>query len=83
MQGVAGRVVSPVTQAIAAKSTNHTQRRGLQPQGLQPRRSWTVLATHRVDISVDGNTTVLDVEEGQSILEAALEQGLELSHDCE
>ena len=37
---------------------------------------------YRVDIDFNGRTETLEVEEGQTILEVALEQGLELSHDC-
>ena len=29
-----------------------------------------------------GGVTVLDVEEGNTVLETALDNGLELSHDC-
>lgn len=47
------------------------------------RRHGNVAVTaHRVDINVQGRTEVLEVAEDQTILEVALEQGLELSHDC-
>lgn len=39
-------------------------------------------AAYTVDIEHAGGTTTLDVEEGDTILETALEAGLELSHDC-
>jgi len=35
-----------------------------------------------VEIEHDNGTTTLEVEDGQTILEAALDSGLELSHDC-
>ena len=40
------------------------------------------MTAHRVDINVHGRTEVIEVEENQTILEVALEQGIELSHDC-
>lgn len=36
----------------------------------------------QVDIQHDAGTTRLEVDEDQTILEAALDSGLELSHDC-
>lgn len=36
----------------------------------------------QVEIEHDNGTTTLKVGEEQTILEAALENGLELSHDC-
>ena len=39
-------------------------------------------AAYTVEIEHAGGTTALDVEEGDTILETALEAGLELSHDC-
>ena len=41
-----------------------------------------VCSVVQVAIEHVGGTTVLTVEDDQSILEAALDQGLELSHDC-
>lgn len=40
------------------------------------------LLAYKVEIQHDNGTTTLDVEEGTTILDAALETGLELSHDC-
>lgn len=37
---------------------------------------------YKVDIDVNGRAETLEVGEDQTILEVALEQGLELSHDC-
>ncbi len=36
----------------------------------------------QVEIQHDGQSTKLEVEEGTTILDAALDSGLELSHDC-
>jgi ferredoxin len=36
----------------------------------------------KVEIEHENGTTILDVDEGTTILDAALETGLELSHDC-
>ena len=46
------------------------------------RHSQVAVTAHRVDINVHGRTEVIEVEENQTILEVALEQGIELSHDC-
>ena len=40
------------------------------------------LQAHRVEIEHASGVTTLEVEEGQTILETALDAGLELSHDC-
>lgn len=40
------------------------------------------ITAYRVDININGRTEVLEVGEDQTILEVALEQGIELSHDC-
>lgn len=45
-------------------------------------RRYVAVTAHRVDINVHGRTEVLEVAENQTILEVALEQGIELSHDC-
>lgn len=42
----------------------------------------TRITAHRVDINFNGRTETLEVAEDQTILEVALEQGIELSHDC-
>jgi ferredoxin len=39
-------------------------------------------AAHRVEVEHGGKTTVLEVEDGASILDAALDAGLDLPHDC-
>ena len=41
-----------------------------------------LLLQQQVEIQHDAGSTVLEVEEDQTILEAALDSGLELSHDC-
>ena len=41
-----------------------------------------ILLQQQVEIQHDAGSTVLEVEEDQTILEAALDSGLELSHDC-
>lgn len=46
------------------------------------RHTQVAVTAHRVDINVHGRTEVIEVEENQTILEVALEQGIELSHDC-
>ena len=46
------------------------------------RHSQAAVTAHRVDINVHGRTEVIEVEEDQTILDVALEQGIELSHDC-
>lgn len=41
-----------------------------------------LVQAYKVAIDVNGRTEHLEVAEDQTILEVALEQGLELSHDC-
>lgn len=40
------------------------------------------MATRKVEIEHAGGTTILDVKDGESILEVALDNGLDLPHDC-
>lgn len=40
------------------------------------------ITAYKVDINFNGRTETLEVAEDQTILEVALEQGIELSHDC-
>jgi len=40
------------------------------------------LRAHRVEIETGSGLVVLEMEPGETILEAALDQGVELSHDC-
>lgn len=42
----------------------------------------TRLTAHTVEIEYSGGKTTLNVEEGETILDSALDAGLELSHDC-
>ena len=57
--------------------------RPLAPATNHRRRPATVPVTaHRVEINVNGRIEVLEVADDQTILEVALEQGIELSHDC-
>ena len=48
----------------------------------QTHQTCTRLQAFKVEIEHPGGTTVLDVEEGSTVLETALDAGLELSHDC-
>ena len=36
----------------------------------------------RVELDVQGQVHTLEVEEGETILQTALDNGIELSHDC-
>lgn len=40
------------------------------------------LHAHRVEIETRTGIEVISVEEGETILSAALDQGIELTHDC-
>lgn len=52
------------------------------PIPCRPQLRRFAVTAHRVDINVHGRTEVIEVEADQTILEVALEQGIELSHDC-
>lgn len=41
-----------------------------------------VVRSHKVEIDQNGEVHVLDVPEGRTILEVALDKGLDLPHDC-
>ncbi len=49
-------------------------------QGRAQHRS--LLRSHKVTVDYDGGTVELEVPEGATILEAALDKGIELKHDC-
>lgn len=41
-----------------------------------------ICAAHRVEIETRTGVEVITVEEGDTILQTALDQGIELTHDC-
>ena len=45
-------------------------------------RPWRAVRAHKVEIELEGRLVALDVGPGETILQAALDQGVELSHDC-
>ena len=49
-----------------------------------PRHRWQNLSqqAYRVDIETPSGLETINVEEGNTILQTALDQGIELSHDC-
>lgn len=49
---------------------------------LRRRSAVRPITAYKVDINFNGRTETLEVAEDQTILEVALEQGIELSHDC-
>ena len=59
---------------------------GAAPVGdaLQPAGVGLSAALHlrRVELDIQGTTHTLQVEEGDTILQTALDNGIELSHDC-
>ena len=50
--------------------------------GSQGGRPWRALRAYRVEIETESGLVALDVGPGETILQAALDQGVELSHDC-
>ena len=57
-------------------------RQHCRPSKARRRPACVRVSAHRVQVNVNGRKEVLDVSEDQTILEVALEQGIELSHDC-
>jgi ferredoxin len=47
-----------------------------------PSRSRFAVRSHKVEIEHQGTVTTLEVPEGKSILEVALDKGMDLPHDC-
>ena len=78
---------------LAMHSTVRPHAHTFQCPSLLPARQWQnscnrthrpcqPLQAHRVEIEHVSGVTTLEVDEGQTILETALDAGLELSHDC-
>lgn len=63
--------VSLLASRTAAKVAKCRRRSAVRP-----------ITAYKVDINFNGRTETLEVAEDQTILEVALEQGIELSHDC-
>jgi hypothetical protein len=55
----------------------------MQRQLVRPRLGQQhAVRSFKVEIEHQGNTITLDMPEGQSILEVALDKGIDLPHDC-
>jgi ferredoxin len=67
-----------------AFAVQHTSRLGAAARPAAPRRITRLapVRSHKVEITHEGKTVTLDVPEGQSILEVALDKGIDLPHDC-
>ena len=56
----------------------------LPPPAKRQRQAALVCQAHKVELkTLSGSTEVLDVDEGQTILEAAKDRGLDLPYDCQ
>ncbi len=54
------------------------------PPPAKRQRQASVCQAHKVELkTLSGGTEVLDVDEGQTILEAAKDRGLDLPYDCQ
>jgi ferredoxin len=67
-----------------AFAVQHTSRLAAAARPAAPRRiaRLALIRSHKVEITHEGKSFTLDVPEGQSILETALDQGIDLPHDC-
>ncbi|WIA21254.1 hypothetical protein OEZ85_000489 [Tetradesmus obliquus] len=67
-----------------AFAVQHTSRLGAAARPAAPRRIARLapVRSHKVDVTHEGKSYTLDVPEGSSILEVALDQGIDLPHDC-
>jgi ferredoxin len=61
---------------LASAVSFHSSLRRVQTRGMQA-LNWKVIVKH------EGKETEMEVDEGTSILEAALEAGVALPHDCD
>lgn len=67
----------------ACSSSGRTAVRAPRAFSSSSKFSRVVLArSHKVEIEHEGKTFNLDVPDGKSILEVALDAGLDLPHDC-
>lgn len=57
---------------------------GASTSGSRPVSRTRVVAVraHKVTVTHEGKTVTLDVKDGQNILEVALDNGVDLPHDC-
>ncbi|KAK9810845.1 hypothetical protein WJX73_001480 [Symbiochloris irregularis] len=62
----------------------HPRRCSFHQAGVQARRATRrfVPAAYKVEIQGPNGSSTIEVEEGETILQTALDQGIELSHDC-
>jgi ferredoxin len=67
------------TSASAASARRHQPRAAPAPRQQRPSAA---AAAFKVTLEHEGKPTVLEVEDGTTILEAALDAGLDLPHDC-
>lgn len=83
---------SPRCPAASRPAQQASLSAGPLPASLAQRGSWASssgqrrpqrgLQAHRVEIETETGLVVLEVGPGDTILQAALDQGVELSHDC-
>ena len=67
---------------LVKKGSASSAQRGFTASSSNQRRPQRGLQAHRVEIETEKGLVVLEVGPGDTILQAALDQGVELSHDC-
>ncbi|KAG5184857.1 2Fe-2S ferredoxin-type domain-containing protein [Tribonema minus] len=73
VSAAAGFVMPSASRSIVAQQRRQTNSVARRPRGLY---------MHQVTIEVAGKSHTLEVDEKTSVLEAALDAGIELPHDC-
>ena len=68
--------------AVGRRAVPSMRMHARKPAGAGRRRGIVPFATYRVEVVHEGDTVTIDVDENDYILDAAVEAGLEVPHDC-
>lgn len=82
MQQTSRRIATSPLAPSGGASTSHRCLSVFRSVGIPRQARRAALRAFKVEIEHAGGVATLTVEEGTSILETALDAGLDLSHDC-
>ena len=75
-------VVCAGGRAVGRRAVPSMRMHARKPAGAGRWRGIVPFATYRVEVVHEGDTVTIDVDENDYILDAAVEAGLEVPHDC-